>query len=156
RKRSPDEFNALLNSLPIAGRDGTLVDRMRHGSARGRCHAKTGTLSNVSALSGFCFSRGGDVIEFSLLMNYVSVSSAHRVQDRMTNTIAAYRGNGTATRAAAKKTTLDLNSAKIVAGAFASDCGACEAQVTDCSRLSPRRVDCVVAENGTCNDVVAT
>src|SRR6185437_109219 len=32
RKRSPDEFNALLDSLPIAGRDGTLDNRMRHGS----------------------------------------------------------------------------------------------------------------------------
>jgi D-alanyl-D-alanine carboxypeptidase/D-alanyl-D-alanine-endopeptidase (penicillin-binding protein 4) len=156
RKRSSNEFNALLNSLPIAGRDGTLVDRMRRGSARGRCHAKTGTLSNVSTLSGYCFSRGGDVLEFSLLMNLVNVNSAHRVQDRMTNTIAAYGGTGTATRSAAKKTTLDLNSAKVVAGAFASDCGACMDQVTDCSRLSPRRVDCVFAENGSCDGVVST
>jgi hypothetical protein len=159
RKRNADEFNALLNSLPIAGRDGTLVNRMRHGSARGRCHAKTGTLSDVSALSGYCFSRGGDVIEFSLLMNRANVLSAHRAQDRMTNTIAAYTGGGSAKSKAAttkKKTTLDLNSAKRVAGAFASDCGACMAGVSDCSRLSPRRVDCVVAENDMCNDVVAT
>lgn len=152
RKRSPDEFNALLNSLPVAGRDGTLHNRMRHGSARGRCHAKTGTLSNVSTLSGYCFSRGGDVIEFSLLMNRVNVLSAHAVQDRMANTIAAYRGSAAATR----KTTLDVASARKVAGAFASDCGACEAAVTDCSQLSPRRTDCVVAESGTCSEVVAT
>jgi len=152
RKRSTDEFNALLNSLPIAGRDGTLDNRMRHGSARGRCHAKTGTLSNVSTLSGYCFSRGGDVIEFSLLMNRVNVLSAHAVQDRMTNTIAAYTGSASTT----KKTTLDMTSAKTVSNAFASDCGACEAAVTDCSRLSQRRVDCVVAENGTCSEVVAT
>jgi hypothetical protein len=155
RKRDPDEFKALLGSLPIAGRDGTLVDRMRHGSARSRCHAKTGTLSDVSTLSGYCFSRGGDVIEFSLLMNRVNVFSAHRVQDRMTNTMAAYRGTGTAKSSAVKKT-LDMASAKKVAGAFASDCGACMAGVSDCARLSPRRIDCVVAENGTCNDVVVT
>lgn len=155
RKRDPDEFNALLSSLPIAGRDGTLVDRMRHGSARGRCHAKTGTLSDVSTLSGYCFSRGGDVIEFSLLMNRVNVLSAHRAQDRMTNTMAAFTG-GSPAKSAAVKTTLDMKSAKTVAGAFASDCGACMAAVSDCSRLSPRRIDCVVAENGTCNDVVAT
>ena len=153
RKRSSvDEFNALLGSLPIAGRDGTLVSRMRHGAARGRCHAKTGTLSNVSVLSGYCFSRGGDVIEFSLLMNRVNVFSAHAVQDRMTNTIAAYTGSASTT----KKTTLDLASARKVSNAFASDCGACSAAVTDCSRLSPRRIDCVVAENGTCSAVVAT
>jgi serine-type D-Ala-D-Ala carboxypeptidase/endopeptidase (penicillin-binding protein 4) len=152
RNRSPDEFNALLNSLPVAGRDGTLDNRMRHGSARGRCHAKTGTLSDVSALSGYCFSRGGDVIEFSLLMNRVSVFSARAVQDRMANSIAAFTGSASAT----KKTTLDMTSAKTVANAFASDCGACTAAVTECSRLSPRRIDCVVAENGTCSEVVAT
>jgi serine-type D-Ala-D-Ala carboxypeptidase/endopeptidase (penicillin-binding protein 4) len=151
RKRNVDEFNALLASLPIAGRDGTLSNRMRHGAARGRCHAKTGTLSNVSALSGYCFSRGGDVIEFSLLMNRVNVFSAHTVQDRMTNAMAAYSGSATTS----KKTTLDMASAKTVSNAFASDCGACEAAVTDCSRLSPRRIDCVVAENGTCSEVVS-
>ena len=152
RNRSPDEFNALLNSLPIAGRDGTLDNRMRHGAARGRCHAKTGTLSDVSTLSGYCFAQGGDVIEFSMLMNRVNVYSAHAVQDRMTSAIAAFTGSA----AASKKTTLDMTSAKTVAGAFASDCGACTTAVTDCSRLSPRRIDCVVAENGTCSEVVAT
>jgi len=151
RKRSSDEFNALLGSLPVAGRDGTLDNRMRHGSAGGRCHAKTGTLSNVSTLSGYCFSRGGDVIEFSLLMNRVNVFSAHRVQDRMTNTIAAYTGSASAT----KRTTLDMASARKVSNAFASDCGACEDQVTDCSRLSPRRIDCVVAEEAACSEVVS-
>jgi serine-type D-Ala-D-Ala carboxypeptidase/endopeptidase (penicillin-binding protein 4) len=157
RGRDPDEFNALVNSLPIAGRDGTLVNRMRHGSARGRCHAKTGTLSDVSTLSGYCFARGGDVIEFSLLMNRVNVLSAHRVQDRMVNAMAAYTGGSVSKSAsAAKKTTLDLNSAKVVAGAFASDCGACMDQVTDCSRLSPRRIDCVVADEATCSEVVST
>lgn len=152
RMRSADEWGALLGSLPIAGRDGTLSGRMRHGAARGRCHAKTGTLSNVSTLSGYCFARGGDVIEFSLLMNHVNVFSAHAVQDRMTNEIAAYTG----TVSAAKKTTLDMASAGTVANAFASDCGACQAAVTDCSRLSVRRIDCVVAENSTCSEVVAT
>jgi serine-type D-Ala-D-Ala carboxypeptidase/endopeptidase (penicillin-binding protein 4) len=153
RGRGADEFNALLDSLPIAGRDGTLVNRMRHGSARGRCHAKTGTLSDVSTLSGYCFSRGGGVIEFSLLMNRVNVYSAHRVQDRMVNAIAAYRG-GSVSKAV--KTTLDMKSARTVAGAFAGDCGACQAGVTGCSRLSPRRVDCVVAEDDACQTVVST
>src|SRR5207248_7475650 len=56
----------------------------------------------------------------------------------------------------AKKTTLDMNSAKTVSGAFASDCGACSAAVSECARLSSRRVDCVVTEDGTCSEVVAT
>ena len=59
------------DSLPIAGRDGTLFDRMRRGAARDRCRGKTGTLSNVSALSGYCEARSGDNYAYSILMNGV-------------------------------------------------------------------------------------
>ncbi len=90
--RNRDEFQALYNGLPIAGRDGTLSTRMRHSAARDRCRAKTGTLSNVSTLSGYCKSRGGDLIEFSLLMNRTGVASAHTLQDRMANAMAGFTG----------------------------------------------------------------
>ena len=86
-----DEYPALLDALPIAGRDGTLVDRMRSGPARSRCHAKTGTLSDVSALSGYCEARSGDVYGFSFLMNRVNPTTARRLQDRMAQTLAAQR-----------------------------------------------------------------
>jgi D-alanyl-D-alanine carboxypeptidase/D-alanyl-D-alanine-endopeptidase (penicillin-binding protein 4) len=86
-----DEYEALFQSLPIAGRDGTLVDRMRRGPARGRCHAKTGTLSDVSALSGYCQARSGDVYGFSILMNGVYPTGARRLQDRMAQAIAGQR-----------------------------------------------------------------
>jgi serine-type D-Ala-D-Ala carboxypeptidase/endopeptidase (penicillin-binding protein 4) len=85
------EFTAFYNSLPVAGRDGTLDTRMRHGAAHNRCHAKTGSLSNVSALSGYCTARSGDVYVFSILMNRVNVSGARAIQDRMANAIAAIR-----------------------------------------------------------------
>jgi D-alanyl-D-alanine carboxypeptidase/D-alanyl-D-alanine-endopeptidase (penicillin-binding protein 4) len=84
-----DEFDALYTSLPIAGRDGTLDTRMRSGAARGRCRAKTGTLSNVSALSGFCEARSGDLYAFSILMNGVYPSGARVLQDRMAHALAA-------------------------------------------------------------------
>ncbi|MCW2967444.1 MAG: hypothetical protein JWM71_1216, partial [Solirubrobacteraceae bacterium] len=50
---------ALRASLPTAGRTGTLADRMRHTAAQDHCHAKTGTLTGVSALSGYCATQGG-------------------------------------------------------------------------------------------------
>jgi D-alanyl-D-alanine carboxypeptidase/D-alanyl-D-alanine-endopeptidase (penicillin-binding protein 4) len=86
-----DEYEALLDSLPVAGRDGTLIDRMRRGPARSNCRAKTGTLSDVSALSGYCEARSGDVYGFSFLMNRIYPTTARVLQDRMAQTLAAQR-----------------------------------------------------------------
>jgi D-alanyl-D-alanine carboxypeptidase/D-alanyl-D-alanine-endopeptidase (penicillin-binding protein 4) len=85
--------DAWVNSLAIAGRTGTLARRMRGTAAQRRCHAKTGTLNGVSALSGYCFRGGNDADHatiFSLLMNSVDVNRAHLIQDRMAALIARY------------------------------------------------------------------
>ena len=79
-----------LDSLAVAGRTGTLFDRMRGTAAEGRCRGKTGTLTGVSALSGYCFV-GGRVLAFSILMNGVDITRAHAAQDRMAALIARYR-----------------------------------------------------------------
>ena len=50
---------ALAASLPVAGRTGTLVHRMRGTAAQDRCQAKTGTLHDVSALAGYCTTTAG-------------------------------------------------------------------------------------------------
>jgi D-alanyl-D-alanine carboxypeptidase/D-alanyl-D-alanine-endopeptidase (penicillin-binding protein 4) len=92
RARGRAWFDDFHDSLAVAGRSGTLRDRMRDGAARGRCRAKTGTLRDVSALSGYCTSRSRDRIVFSILMNRVNPSSARRLQDRMANAMARYRG----------------------------------------------------------------
>jgi D-alanyl-D-alanine carboxypeptidase/D-alanyl-D-alanine-endopeptidase (penicillin-binding protein 4) len=88
-KRDQETSDALVDSLPIAGSEGTLADRLRRGPAHRRCMAKTGTLSDVSALSGFCEDLKGDTWVFSFLMNRVSVTGARRLQDRMLQKIAA-------------------------------------------------------------------
>jgi D-alanyl-D-alanine carboxypeptidase/D-alanyl-D-alanine-endopeptidase (penicillin-binding protein 4) len=80
---------AFYDSLPLAGKTGTLADRMRGSAAQGRCRAKTGTLTGVSALSGFCFSRAGRKYTFSILMNDVyNTDAARRAQDRIAALIA--------------------------------------------------------------------
>jgi serine-type D-Ala-D-Ala carboxypeptidase/endopeptidase (penicillin-binding protein 4) len=61
----PEVHPELLASLPVAGRTGTLHDRMRAGAATGVVVAKTGTTDNASALSGFV----GDHYVFSILQN---------------------------------------------------------------------------------------
>jgi D-alanyl-D-alanine carboxypeptidase/D-alanyl-D-alanine-endopeptidase (penicillin-binding protein 4) len=89
RARSRPWGAALLDSLPTAGVDGTLADRMRGSAAQRRCHAKTGTLTGVSALSGYCFNRSGRQFAFSILMNGVTnLTTAHRAQDRIAALVA--------------------------------------------------------------------
>jgi D-alanyl-D-alanine carboxypeptidase/D-alanyl-D-alanine-endopeptidase (penicillin-binding protein 4) len=89
--RERDEFRAFSRSLSIAGRDGTLGTRMRSGPARGHCRGKTGTLSDVSAVSGYCRARSGDSYVFSILMNGVDPYGARALQDRMLQALAGVR-----------------------------------------------------------------
>jgi serine-type D-Ala-D-Ala carboxypeptidase/endopeptidase (penicillin-binding protein 4) len=78
-------------SLSVAGKTGTLFDRMRTTAAKGRCRAKTGTLSGVSNLAGYCNSRSGARLAFAFLMSGVSTWTGHRLQDRMATALARYR-----------------------------------------------------------------
>ena len=89
--RKRDEFDPFFASLSIAGRDGTLRPRMRSGPARSRCRGKTGTISGVSAVSGYCRARSGETYAFSILMNNVNPFGARAIQDRMLQAIAAVR-----------------------------------------------------------------
>jgi D-alanyl-D-alanine carboxypeptidase/D-alanyl-D-alanine-endopeptidase (penicillin-binding protein 4) len=81
---------AFETSLAVAGRNGTLVHRMRRSVARDRCHAKTGTLNSVSALAGYCQTTAGARVAFAFLMNGVNVYAAHTLQDRMAAALARY------------------------------------------------------------------
>jgi D-alanyl-D-alanine carboxypeptidase/D-alanyl-D-alanine-endopeptidase (penicillin-binding protein 4) len=84
------EGEAFEASLPVVGRTGTMAKRLRRSAARGRCHAKTGTLSDVSALAGICDTTTGRRLAFAFLMNATSVYWAHVRQDRMTAALARY------------------------------------------------------------------
>ncbi|HEX2086520.1 MAG TPA: D-alanyl-D-alanine carboxypeptidase/D-alanyl-D-alanine-endopeptidase [Solirubrobacteraceae bacterium] len=78
-------------SLAVAGRSGTLHDRMRGTPAAGRCRGKTGTIAGVSNLVGTCDTPDGPVA-FAWLMNGVDPHGARRLQDRMTAALARYAG----------------------------------------------------------------
>lgn len=81
---------AFYNSLAVMGVSGTLAGRLEDSPARGACRGKTGTLSDVSALSGYCETAGGDVLAYAFLMNRTSVDRARSLQDRMVGAIARY------------------------------------------------------------------
>jgi serine-type D-Ala-D-Ala carboxypeptidase/endopeptidase (penicillin-binding protein 4) len=85
-----DNYDVFVDSLPIAGSDGTLFDRMRRGTAHRHCVGKTGTLSNVSALSGYCEALSGDNYAYSILMNGVYPTGARKLQDLMLQVLSKY------------------------------------------------------------------
>jgi serine-type D-Ala-D-Ala carboxypeptidase/endopeptidase (penicillin-binding protein 4) len=74
--RQRDDFDDYYDSLAVAGKDGTLDDRMRGTAAAGNAHAKTGTLNIAVCLSGYVESANDHLVAFSILMNGGSMGTA--------------------------------------------------------------------------------
>lgn len=64
-------YKAFYPALAIGGVDGTLDYRMHHKALRGAVHAKTGTLTGVSALAGYTTAPNGHLLAFSIMNNGV-------------------------------------------------------------------------------------
>jgi D-alanyl-D-alanine carboxypeptidase/D-alanyl-D-alanine-endopeptidase (penicillin-binding protein 4) len=71
-------FAQFRDSMPIAGVDGTLRNRMRGTPAEGNVRAKTGTLSSVASLGGYVTTAGGERLVFSMMLNNYPDASALR------------------------------------------------------------------------------
>jgi D-alanyl-D-alanine carboxypeptidase/D-alanyl-D-alanine-endopeptidase (penicillin-binding protein 4) len=85
--------NAFINSLPISGIDGTLKNRMKGTVAEGKVKAKTGTLHNVSALSGYIEIPNKETLVFSFIANNItSPDKVKFLEDKIVNIlITLYR-----------------------------------------------------------------
>jgi D-alanyl-D-alanine carboxypeptidase/D-alanyl-D-alanine-endopeptidase (penicillin-binding protein 4) len=71
--RHRDPFVA---TLPVAGKDGTIASRMRRSRAEGNAVAKTGSIANTRALSGYVRTRSGETLAFSIIANDFVVPAA--------------------------------------------------------------------------------
>lgn len=60
---------AFRSTLPVAGEDGTLAERMKNTAAAGRIRAKTGTLEHANALAGYAATVRGEKLIFAILGN---------------------------------------------------------------------------------------
>ncbi len=78
-------------TLPIGGVDGTLEDRFRHAPLKGHVWAKTGTLDEVNALSGYVETKSGRMLSFSILVDGRRPGSAAEAKaiDHIVEAIAA-------------------------------------------------------------------
>ena len=79
-----DIMASLYPALPVAGVDGTLKKRMTDGAARGNVHAKTGTLSGISSLAGYCRAANQHLIAFCIINQGVMKNAEGRnFQDKI-------------------------------------------------------------------------
>ena len=77
-------YNHLYPALPIAGVDGTLENRMKTAPCRNNVHAKTGTVSGVSTLAGYCQASNGHDLCFAILnQGVIKASDGRAFQDRI-------------------------------------------------------------------------
>ena len=81
-----------LASLPIAGVDGTLGERMQGMSAEKVLRAKTGTLSGVSTLAGYTVTADDEVFAFGILISHYvgSAIPARDIQDQIGNYLTGF------------------------------------------------------------------
>lgn len=77
-------FETLYDCLPIAGVDGSLDERMRRGAAHDNVRAKTGTVTGISSLAGYCTAANGHVLCFSIINSGIRYKSSGRnFQDKI-------------------------------------------------------------------------
>ena len=88
--RNSQIYAHLLPSLPIAGRDGTLKGRMKGTFAEENVRAKTGTVTGVSALAGYCTSANGHQLCFSIInQGIMSPDPGRHFQNRVCDALCA-------------------------------------------------------------------
>lgn len=82
-----------MSAQPVAAVDGTLRNRFKGTRAAGNVRAKTGTIDQVSALSGYVTTAAGERLVFSVIVNGVSGGSARTsVIDEIVSQLAAFGG----------------------------------------------------------------
>lgn len=87
--RWSSEFEA---SLPIAGTDGTLSRRLREDSTAETLRGKTGTLNEVTALSGYLRTAGGRKVAYAIIFNDTPIYAwrLRSAQDDLAEAIAEF------------------------------------------------------------------
>lgn len=86
-------FPSLLESFPVAGVEerfvgGTLRNRMKDTPAAENVQAKTGSLTGVSALSGYVTNSKGELLIFSIILNNFLEGDGHEIEDNIANVLA--------------------------------------------------------------------
>ncbi|MQM25710.1 D-alanyl-D-alanine carboxypeptidase/D-alanyl-D-alanine endopeptidase [Glycomyces albidus] len=88
-------FDAYYDALPVACQDGTLAGRLCNTPAAGNAHAKSGSLTSVSALSGYVTDADGRELVFSIVFNDYLASTVKPLEDKIVAALAGYSASST-------------------------------------------------------------
>ncbi|MFD0560177.1 D-alanyl-D-alanine carboxypeptidase/D-alanyl-D-alanine-endopeptidase (penicillin-binding protein 4) [Stackebrandtia endophytica] len=110
--RSAEWYDTWYASMPIACESdrfegGTLRSRMCDTPAESNVHAKTGSLTSVSGLSGYVTDADGRELVFSFISNDYLVSSVKGIEDAVAITLASYSQDGEASVSSVTTTRAD-------------------------------------------------
>lgn len=85
-------FVDFYDALPVAGVDGTLAERMKNTRAANSVRAKTGSLANISAISGYVRTADGEAMAFAILANNFVVprQTVESAQDKALERLAVF------------------------------------------------------------------
>lgn len=85
-------WTVFKESLPVAGEDGTLKNRMKEGHAFQNAIAKTGYLDNVKSISGYVRTIDKEPVVFSIICNNFTADryEVEKVQDQIIELIAGF------------------------------------------------------------------
>lgn len=83
-----DDARHFIDSLPVAGVDGTLAHRLQRGAAEGQAWLKTGTLLDARALAGYVRGRSGRLHAVALFVNHPQAAQATPALDAVIETLA--------------------------------------------------------------------
>jgi D-alanyl-D-alanine carboxypeptidase/D-alanyl-D-alanine-endopeptidase (penicillin-binding protein 4) len=92
-KERPEIFQQFVNTLAIAGVDGTLKNRLKGTAAQGRVFGKTGSLAGTHHLAGYVRNREGEYVPFVMLAresagSTTDISQARPAMDRVLKRLA--------------------------------------------------------------------
>ena len=86
---------SFAGTLPVAGTDGSLIDRLKGTAGDGRVRGKTGTLTHVTALAGYATTVGGERVAFTVFCNNHTLQTK-RAQELIDRIVLALVEDGSA------------------------------------------------------------
>lgn len=92
-EQQPRSFRyILIDALPIGGIDGTLVGRLYNQAVEKRVRAKTGSMTGVSSLTGYIYSRHLGLLIFTIMVNdFIGKAAPYRLlEDNICNYLTNY------------------------------------------------------------------